>query len=158
MIEFLSEHDLKFAFEMRKRMTSANSDNKRSVEKLALEFGIEDKTRVKELIEFAIVQMARAYASQNQLTVYERYQKIVELYKNQVNLSHRTSQSILLQQYSTPAPISYLAGKFCLKTLYTKIENKKIHFPQSYQYNAYEPSAGTGLLTDRKSTRLNSSH
>jgi DNA modification methylase/predicted RNA methylase len=104
---------------------------KRSIEKLAATFGIHDKNLVKELTELTIVRRAR-FLAHAPGTTRERFDSIVELYKSQVNLSHRTSQSILLQQYSTPAPIAYLAGIF--------IEaNKGI--------SIFEPSAGNGLLT-----------
>jgi len=108
--------------------------NKISLEKLAASFGITDKTEVKELTELAIVKRARELAHCDG-TVRERFDKIVELYNSQVNLSHRTSQSILLQQYSTPAPIAYLAGVFC------GIDKPN---PDSLYF---EPSAGNGLLT-----------
>jgi hypothetical protein len=107
---------------------------KPSIEKLAAGFGINDKTEVKELTELAIVKRARKLAH-SPGTVKERYDNIVELYNTQVNLSHRTSQSILLQQYSTPAPISYLAGVFC------GIDQPR---PDSL---FFEPCAGNGLLT-----------
>lgn len=67
-------------------------------------------------------------------SVREKFTQIVNLYQNQVNLSHRTSQSIMLQQYSTPAPISYLAGVYVLHSL-------------PHNYHVFEPSAGNGLLT-----------
>jgi uncharacterized Zn ribbon protein len=105
--------------------------NKASIEKLAAGFGIKDKTEVKELTELAIVKRARQLAHSDK-PVEEKFESIVELYHSQVNLSHRTSQSILLQQYSTPAPIGYLAGVFCGL-------DKGI--------SAFEPSAGNGLLT-----------
>ncbi|TCZ68345.1 JAB domain-containing protein [Flaviaesturariibacter aridisoli] len=104
--------------------------NKTSIEKLAHTFGIEDKTEVKELTELAIVNRARAIAD-NQFSE-DRFHQIISLYESQVNLSHRTSQSILLQQYSTPAPIGYLAGAFC---------------GLQKGVNLFEPSAGNGLLT-----------
>ncbi|TXJ28227.1 MAG: hypothetical protein E6Q24_05455 [Chitinophagaceae bacterium] len=109
--------------------------NKLSIEKLATAYGITNKTEVKELTELAIVNRARELAH-NPGTIRERFEKIVELYYSQVNLSHRTSQSILLQQYSTPAPIGYLAGVFC--------EIDKLQFKGGF---AFEPSAGNGLLT-----------
>ncbi len=105
--------------------------NKKSIEKLAASFGLTDRTEIKELTELAIVRRARRLAHEPG-TVRERFDKIVELYNSQVNLSHRTSQSILLQQYSTPAPIGYLAGVFC------EIDQPK---------TVFEPSAGNGLLT-----------
>jgi predicted RNA methylase len=110
------------------------SHNKVSIEKLAASFGITDRTEIKELTELAIVKRARELALSDG-TIRERFDKIVELYNSQVNLSHRTSQSILLQQYSTPAPIAYLAGVFC--GIDSPVANS-IYF---------EPSAGNGLLT-----------
>ena len=86
--------------------------NKTSIEKLAAFFGIIDKTEVKELTELAIVNRAR-HLAHSEGGLHDKYHAICHLYESQVNLSHRTSQSILLQQYSTPAPIGYLAGVFC---------------------------------------------
>lgn len=107
---------------------------KPSIEKLAASYGINDKTEVKELTELSIVKRARRLAHEPG-TVRQRFDKIVELYNSQVNLSHRTSQSILLQQYSTPAPIAYLAGVFCGLDKLTR------------NHKAFEPSAGNGMLT-----------
>lgn len=116
-------------------LNTGTAMNKRTVEREAASYGIADKTLVKELTELAIVNYARIIAHQS-LSIFEKYQKIVELYHRQVNLSHRTSQSILLQQYSTPAPIGFLAGIFCgLDSL------------QNSGGLAFEPSAGNGLLT-----------
>ena len=105
--------------------------NKRWVEKVALQFGISDKTEVKEFTELAIVYKAKSIARSN-ISIAEKYAQIVKLYENQVNLSHRTSQSILLQQYSTPAPIGFLAGIFV---------------NADTGISLFEPSAGNGLLT-----------
>lgn len=105
--------------------------NKKSIGKIAQEFGITDKNLVKELTELAIVKQARKLAGMYS-TISERFKAIVELYNNQANLSHRTSQSILLQQYSTPCAIGYLLGVFCL-----------MDQPGFY----FEPSAGNGMLT-----------
>lgn len=109
--------------------------NKRSVEALAYSLKIADRTEIKELTELAIVNVARELAHSSR-TVQEKYEKIVELYNNQMILSHRTSQSILLQQYSTPAPIGYLMGVYC--------GLPQLHVKGGY---AFEPSAGNGLLT-----------
>src|SRR5258705_976712 len=70
------------------------SHNKISIEKLAASYRINDKTEVKELTELAIVKRARELAHSEGATK-ERFDKIVDLYNSQVNLSHRTSQSIL---------------------------------------------------------------
>ncbi|HEY8936099.1 MAG TPA: hypothetical protein VIM65_12795, partial [Cyclobacteriaceae bacterium] len=105
--------------------------NKKSIEKVALSYGITDKTEVKEFTELAIVLKARSITRSND-SIEEKYWRIVKLYERQVTLSHRTSHSMLLQQYSTPAPISFLAGIF-------------VNADQNI--SVFEPSAGNGLLT-----------
>jgi DNA repair protein RadC len=113
-------------------LRSSKHYNKTSVEKLAATFGITDKTEVKELTELAIVRIARGIAHTDE-SYRTRFEKIVELYNSQVTLSHRTSQSIMLQQYSTPAPIGFLACVF------VNADNPHV--------SLFEPSAGNGLLT-----------
>lgn len=113
-------------------LQSKAKHNKTALEKEAAKHGILDQNQVKELTELAIVLRARFLAHEPNKTIRERFNNIVELYSNQTNLSHRTSQSMLLQQYSTPAPIAYLMGVFC-----------GIDKPGYY----FEPSAGNGLLT-----------
>jgi len=120
-----------FVDKVEKDLIATIHHNKRSIEKLATTFGVYDKNLVKELTELAIVRVARSLAHGVGNT-REKFQKIVELYHSQVNLSHRTSQSILLQQYSTPAPIGYLAGIFV---------------GADKGVSVFEPSAGNGLLT-----------
>ncbi len=134
-LDGLNNKEQFFLSAVERDLATKKEHNKLSLEKLAASFGITDKTQVKELTELAIVNRARLLAH-SEGTVKERFQRIVELYYAQVNLSHRTSQSILLQQYSTPAPIGYLAGVFC--------EIDKLQFNGGF---ALEPSAGNGLLT-----------
>jgi len=119
---------------VQEELKKGKSHNRKFIEKQATAFGLTDKTAIKELTELAIVNRARDLAHEPS-TVRERFDKIVQLYSIQVNLSHRTSQSILLQQYSTPAPIAYLAGVFC-----------GIDHPHAGAVY-FEPSAGNGLLT-----------
>jgi hypothetical protein len=134
-IKALSKQEFAFVQVIESNLISQVKHNKVSLEKLAFTFGIADKTEVKELTELAIVNRARAIAHSGN-DVYTNYFNIVDLYNHQVNLSHRTSQSILLQQYSTPAPIGYLMGVFCGLPF--------LHQQGGY---AFEPSAGNGLLT-----------
>lgn len=122
-----------FVSAVQKTLQGKEKHNKLSLEKLASGFGIADRNLVKELIELAIVLEARTMAHEPGKTIAEKYANIVGLYKGQVNLSHRTSQSVMLQQYSTPAPIGYLMGIFC------GIDRLSGKF--------FEPSAGNGLLT-----------
>ncbi len=113
-------------------LNSRNTRNKTYYEKRALELGIENQNHAKELSELAIVRAARTIAHTEGQSDWEKFSNIINLYEKQVNLSHRTSQSVLLQQYSTPAPISYLAGIFT--GAYSSI-------------SIFEPCAGNGLLT-----------
>ena len=131
----MDENFKEFATYIEKDLQIGYKHNKRSIEALAYSLKIEDKTEIKELTELAIVNVARKLAHSNK-TVREKFERIVDLYNNQMILSHRTSQSILLQQYSTPAPIAYLMGVFCGLP----------HLQQTGGY-AFEPSAGNGLLT-----------
>ena len=86
-----------FLQHVRRELEAKSKHNKKSIERIAASYGITDKTEIKEFTELAIVLKARSIAQSN-LSVEERFFKIVELYQSQVNLSHRTSQSILLQQ------------------------------------------------------------
>lgn len=117
---------------MVKHLRNGDQLNRPKTEKLANSLGINDRTLIKELTELAIVISAREIAL-GPGTQFDKYNDIVELYKNQTNLSFRTNQSILLQQYSTPAPIGYLMGIYCGIDSHTK--------------TVFEPSAGNGLLT-----------
>lgn len=105
--------------------------DKRSLEKLGKSLGITNITIVKELTEYAIVQYVRQIAAQPNLSDREKYDLIVEFYYEQPNLSLRTSESVLMQQYSTPSPIAFVAGMFT---------------EASKAQNVFEPSAGNGLL------------
>ena len=111
---------------------TVNKLNKQKIIDLANKNGIKaDETQIKELYEVAIMR-----ALKNRLTgdISKNYQTACEIYDNQVNFAHRTSNSVLLQQYSTPLPLSYLAGAYV-----------KHNQPETARY--FEPSAGNGLLT-----------
>jgi hypothetical protein len=129
----LLNNELSFVDKMENEFSVLNKHNKISIEKIAGTFNIFNKNKIKELTELAIVMVARKIAQNTELNNLNKFNKIVELYNNQANLSQRTSQSMLLQQYSTPAPISYVASLYVLGP-----DNNKLFF---------EPSAGNGLLT-----------
>jgi hypothetical protein len=124
--------EMEFCDFIHRKLSGGEKLNKRDTERFAANFGIFDKNAIKELCELAIVFRARKLANRT-ISRKVRYDDIVALYRSQVNLSHRTSQSVMLQQYSTPAPIAFLAGTFILS-------NRR-----SASY--LEPSAGNGLLT-----------
>jgi hypothetical protein len=125
---------LKYVTLIEKDLSERKAHNKVSIERMAGSLGIDNKNLVKELTELAIVRVAREIAQNTGLTNRERYDQIVDLYNHQANLSMRTSQSMMLQQYSTPAPIAFLAGFYIL--------NSRVETPFYF-----EPSAGNGLLT-----------
>lgn len=127
----MSDNRFKYCDAIADELRKETKHNKRSVEKLAESFGLYNKNLIKEMTELAIVRIAKEITAKN-ITNYEKYTEITSLYRNQVNLSHRTSQSMMFQQYSTPAPISYVASLFVLQ------DTNSIYF---------EPSAGNGLLT-----------
>jgi hypothetical protein len=132
----MTDNHQKFADHVEAMLREGGEASRVRLEKIAADqFGITDRTEVKELTELAIVREARRLAHAPG-TVRERYDSIVALYERQAVLSFRTSQSMLLQQYSTPAPIGYLAGVFA--------GLPELHIKGGY---AYEPSAGNGLLT-----------
>ncbi|PWD98795.1 DNA methyltransferase family protein [Marinilabilia rubra] len=122
-----------FVKAVQQELGKRTSHNKTTIEKLARQrFGIDNQNKVKELTELAIALEARRIAFSEKRNFRQRFERVVELYRSQVNLSHRTSMSVLLQQYSTPAPISFMAGLWV-----RKVKGEALYF---------EPSAGNGLL------------
>ncbi|MDA3883147.1 MAG: class I SAM-dependent methyltransferase [Bacteroidales bacterium] len=148
---------------IREDLRGGRKHSKTTIESVAKGFGITNKNLVKEYTELAIVLNAREVAHDSSLSTYEKYLDIVALYKSQVNLSMRTSMSVLMQQYSTPAPISFLASSYILKSGslsgYKAFKNivkgstkgkiiGNAHLTNNNNFPKYlEPSAGNGLLT-----------
>lgn len=95
--------------------------------------GVKD-TDLQELVETAVVGMARRYATSKAMSDDVKFAKIKLLYKRQPSLNQRDSERVMKQQYSTPAPYAYLAD------MYVKGNGKVIE-------SALEPSAGNGMLT-----------
>lgn len=132
---------------------------KDALEKLAAGYGIGDKTEVKELAELAIINLARQI-DLGEGTLQEKFNRILELYQHQPNLSHRSSRSMIYQQYSTPAPIAFLAASWCKKEALGSVKRggrfTKNHFTVRDSHDrehetsyppVFEPSAGNGLFT-----------
>jgi hypothetical protein len=131
------------AIERKQRINALRKDQ---LEKLAAAYEIKNQNLTKELVELAVVELAREL-SHRPGTIRQRFESIVELYSYQGNLSHRTSHSMLLQQYSTPAPIAYLMGVFCGI-------DKSGHNPLAeLRGRFFEPSAGNGMLTIASDTQ-----
>lgn len=128
----VSNQEEKFVRLMRQHLKEHTKLSRSQTEKQAKRLGIVDRTKIKELTELAIVLEAREIAHSKAFQ-NEKFNAITSLYETQTNLSFRTSMSVLLQQYSTPAPIGYLMGIFC------GVDNPNT--------TLFEPSAGNGLLT-----------
>lgn len=95
--------------------------------------GVKD-TDLQELVETAVVGMARRYATSKAMSDDVKFAKIKLLYNRQPSLNQRDSERVMKQQYSTPAPYAFLAD------MYVKGKGKVID-------SALEPSAGNGMLT-----------
>ena len=86
---------------------------------------------VEEAIEQGILLAAKRIVDIGADRTSDIYDRLVDLYQQQPTLGTRTSSSVELQQYSTPAPLAYLAGKLA------GIDRNK---------TVYEPTAGRGAL------------
>lgn len=106
-----------------------------SVKALATQYGLDDisMTDLQELVEAEIVELARTVAQSEEWSEQQKFDYIVKLYNSQPSLNARDNDRINKQQYSTPAPMAFLMGKF-LK------EGKEVK-------SGLEPSAGNGMLT-----------
>jgi len=96
--------------------------------------GSESAKQADETIEAGVVLAARdivEFGRQDNLTVDQIYEKLVDLYERQPNLNVRSSTSVANQAYSTPAPLAYVASELA------GITNKT---------TVYEPTAGNGML------------
>lgn len=112
--------------------TTSDKLTKQKIIALAKANGVDaDETQIKELYEVAVMRALKNSLTNN---IFENYQTAREIYDNQVNFAHRTSNSVLLQQYSTPLPLAYLAGAYVATG-----KSESAHY--------FEPSAGNGLLT-----------
>lgn len=86
--------------------------------------------QVDEAIEVGVVRAAKKLIERAQ-SPPEAYRSLVDLYHRQPPLTVRSSTSVMMQAYSTPIPIAYLASKLA------NINGKS---------SVYEPSAGHGSL------------
>jgi hypothetical protein len=87
-----------------------------------------------EAIEAGVVMAARDIVDagrKDKLTSAQIFDKLVDLYDRQPNLSGRSSTSVAEQAYSTPAPLAYVASELAGINKKTAV---------------YEPTAGNGML------------
>lgn len=83
--------------------------------------------------ELAVVMAARKIA-QTDDTIRAKYEQIRDLYDNQPTIQPKDGESRFLQQFSTPAPLAFMAGEYIKQS-------------KSYGFKYLEPSAGNGMLT-----------
>jgi len=103
-------------------------------QKIATEMNL--KASNQELIqacELAVVMAARKIA-QTDYTIRAKYEQIRDLYDNQPTIQPKDGESRFLQQFSTPAPLAFMAGEF-------------VKVNDNYNSAYLEPTAGNGMLT-----------
>jgi hypothetical protein len=96
--------------------------------------GTNEAKQADETVESAIVIAGRKTVEESRnsgLTTQQTYDKLLDLYNRQPNLSMRSSTSVRDQAYSTPLPLAYVASEFA------GINNKT---------TVLEPTAGNGML------------
>jgi hypothetical protein len=122
-----------FIEEIQNKLINKEKLNIVSIRKIAESFGLVEikDTTLQEYVEMAIINEAKKIANTNLLTTREKYQQIVELYETQPTISMRSSERIQNQQYSTPIPMSFIAGQFVRDIAPDTI---------------LEPSAGNGMM------------
>jgi len=109
--------------------------SKLDIERIAEnEFGFDDKRKVRELTEYAVLSVGRDIAKTYGNDIPLAYKKMVSLYSNQPYSTHRTATSVNLGQFSTPLPMSYLMGVYV-----------GINKPSDKIY--FEPTGGNGSMT-----------
>lgn len=131
-VEVLSNEGKRAFVDAVKAKLGKDAMNIVSLRKMAAESGLTDvkDTTIQEYVELALIEKAKEIANED-ISTEERYQKIVDLYNNQPTISMRSSERIEKQQYSTPLPMSFLAGEY-VKTIEIN--------------RALEPSSGNGMM------------
>jgi hypothetical protein len=107
------------------------------LKKLVAEFDGTDPTQLRmkegqEAYEAMLNRVASEIVLKNEGGSRETFDRMVNLYEKQPNLSIRTSTSIDNQAYSTPLPLAFIADRFA-----------GIDFKRT---SVYEPTAGNGAL------------
>lgn len=124
---------LPIAYWVQDALLRGDSVTRVQVEKQARSLGA-NQSLAKELTEYGILKACRQLILDAKgLSRIEIFHRISELYSRQANISLRTSNSVLMQQYSTPVPISFIASSWVLSS------------DSNAEY--FEPSAGNGFMT-----------
>ena len=96
--------------------------------------GIYNHKAIEEAFEYAIVLYARDIINFKQGGPVYIQKALEDLYYRMANLSSRTSESTIMQQYSTPVPIAWSMNRFL--GMDGDLSNVSV----------YEPTAGNGML------------
>jgi len=103
-----------------------------SIRAIALANGLTDvqDTELQEYVEAAIIINAKNIVAKD-ISEGEKFEQIVKAYEAQPTISMRSSERIDKQQYSTPTPMSFLAGEYV-----NSVSPQRV----------LEPSAGNGMM------------
>lgn len=119
----LTDAEFNFYKALYNDISAGKKYNRPGLEKLGKEHGITKFRSLKELAELAYVTLYRSVAMDPDLTVDEKYTGIQAIYHNQQNMNFGDQETLRLQQYSTPAPIAFLMGQWCLD------EKRQVEYP-----------------------------
>jgi hypothetical protein len=134
-----------FVSTLYKKLLDYEKQDLRSLRSLAKECKWEcSEQELMQAAELSVVIACRHIATDSTKSLYEQYNEIVEIYNAQPIISPKDSVSRQLQQYSTPAPLAFLAGKYVQHNNPNEFETNRM---VSLAYRFLEPSAGNGLLT-----------
>ena len=109
-------------------------DLRKRASELGMEVDNDGRTDIllQELVEDGLVRAAREVIERKGSASRESYDLICELYEMQPTISARSSNRIKMQQYSTPLPMAWIAGRFAMA--------------DKADGSVLEPTAGNGML------------
>ena len=109
-------------------------DLRKRASELGMEVDNDGRTDIllQELVEDGLVRAAREVIERKGSASRESYDLICKLYEMQPTISARSSNRIKMQQYSTPLPMAWIAGRFAMA--------------DKADGSVLEPTAGNGML------------
>jgi len=121
-----------FINEIAKKLSDGEKLNIVSIRAIAMANGLTDvqDTELQEYVEAAIIINAKNIVAKD-ISEDEKFGQIVKAYEAQPTISMRSSERIDKQQYSTPTPMSFLAGEYV-----NSVSPQRV----------LEPSAGNGMM------------
>ncbi len=121
-----------FVDDITKRLRNGESLDLAKVKKIAKDYPEITPDRLLQLCEVAVVLASKCIIAK-ETSLRAKFEELVDLYNRQPTITPNNTKSLLLQQYSTPCPLAFLAGK------YVESNTPNAHY--------LEPCAGNGLLT-----------